>query len=95
MISMFAVHVIITHRAKKIPLTLVGKISEQKMFATAPNPILKAQKNTIRPTTEIPPWKILIEAIVMNVMNRTGVVDRSIFLHPHKRMAEVQLRTFK
>ena len=58
MISMFVVHVTITHRARHTPLTLVGKISEQKMFGTAPNPILKAQKNTIRPTTEIPPWTI-------------------------------------
>ena len=65
MINMFAVHVIITHRAKQIPLTLVGKISEHKMFATAPNTILKAQKNTISPTIEIPPWTIPIEAIYL------------------------------
>ena len=65
MINMFAVHVIITHRAKQIPLTLVGNISKQKMFATAPNPILKAQNKTIRPTTEIPPWTIPIEAIYL------------------------------
>ena len=59
MISMFAVHIIITHRAKQITLTLVGNIFEQKMFGTTPNPILKEQKNTIIPTIEIPPWTIL------------------------------------